>query len=102
MDEIRGPLRLEPMPPLLEKASGFAFGEFLTRKNENDIRSFVTDRHSAREGILQHGPPHVHSQRLITPRSCSVKGLVPNGHNHARSEERRVGKECRSRWSPYH
>src|SRR2546427_5840827 len=23
-------------------------------------------------------------------------------HNHARSEERRVGKECRSRWSPYH
>ncbi len=22
------------------------------------------------------------------------------GHN--RSEERRVGKECRSRWSPYH
>ena len=23
-------------------------------------------------------------------------------HKHARSEERRVGKECRSRWSPYH
>ena len=22
--------------------------------------------------------------------------------NHQRSEERRVGKECRSRWSPYH
>ena len=22
--------------------------------------------------------------------------------NHGRSEERRVGKECRSRWSPYH
>ena len=29
----------------------------------------------------------------------------PNGVNNAgvsRSEERRVGKECRSRWSPYH
>ena len=24
------------------------------------------------------------------------------GHNFKRSEERRVGKECRSRWSPYH
>ena len=26
------------------------------------------------------------------------------GHNNIslRSEERRVGKECRSRWSPYH
>ena len=23
-------------------------------------------------------------------------------HNTGRSEERRVGKECRSRWSPYH
>ena len=23
-------------------------------------------------------------------------------HRAARSEERRVGKECRSRWSPYH
>ena len=22
--------------------------------------------------------------------------------HHVRSEERRVGKECRSRWSPYH
>ena len=24
------------------------------------------------------------------------------GQLHMRSEERRVGKECRSRWSPYH
>ena len=23
-------------------------------------------------------------------------------YNRCRSEERRVGKECRSRWSPYH
>ena len=25
-----------------------------------------------------------------------------NMDSHRRSEERRVGKECRSRWSPYH
>ena len=25
-----------------------------------------------------------------------------NGEQIHRSEERRVGKECRSRWSPYH
>ena len=25
-----------------------------------------------------------------------------NIYNGTRSEERRVGKECRSRWSPYH
>ena len=27
---------------------------------------------------------------------------LSRGGAHARSEERRVGKECRSRWSPYH
>ena len=26
----------------------------------------------------------------------------PSGKSETRSEERRVGKECRSRWSPYH
>src|SRR3712207_9473981 len=29
-------------------------------------------------------------------------GVDPVGRHHLRSEERRVGKECRSRWSPYH
>ena len=28
--------------------------------------------------------------------------LSEHGDNDMRSEERRVGKECRSRWSPYH
>src|ERR1041385_5924733 len=31
---------------------------------------------------------------------CRRFGLPVNSH--MRSEERRVGKECRSRWSPYH
>ena len=28
--------------------------------------------------------------------------FIPPTASRARSEERRVGKECRSRWSPYH
>ena len=35
--------------------------------------------------------------------ACIVSGdnkILSMGYN--RSEERRVGKECRSRWSPYH
>ena len=32
----------------------------------------------------------------------SKKALLNNKHQIVRSEERRVGKECRSRWSPYH
>ena len=32
-----------------------------------------------------------------------IKGIQPICFENAcRSEERRVGKECRSRWSPYH
>src|SRR3712207_4157485 len=33
---------------------------------------------------------------FVTPMSALAIGFI------ARSEERRVGKECRSRWSPYH
>ena len=29
------------------------------------------------------------------------EGVIQNAYP-SRSEERRVGKECRSRWSPYH
>src|SRR5256885_8490564 len=32
----------------------------------------------------------------------SVHGLADSIARGVRSEERRVGKECRSRWSPYH
>ena len=34
-------------------------------------------------------------------RGSPTEALVRNGKE-KRSEERRVGKECRSRWSPYH
>ena len=32
----------------------------------------------------------------------SQESFIPPGVDGSRSEERRVGKECRSRWSPYH
>ena len=31
-----------------------------------------------------------------------ARGKMDQAKADARSEERRVGKECRSRWSPYH
>ena len=34
--------------------------------------------------------------------SLRTKTLADVGGDFSRSEERRVGKECRSRWSPYH
>ena len=39
----------------------------------------------------------------ISPNKVVVSGVNILIFTHAeRSEERRVGKECRSRWSPYH
>ena len=34
--------------------------------------------------------------------NCVVKPMSDKDEFVLRSEERRVGKECRSRWSPYH
>ena len=43
---------------------------------------------------------------LLTALTLSVVMMIRHGRQAAarmtRSEERRVGKECRSRWSPYH
>ena len=36
------------------------------------------------------------------PVETALTGAIDDSHSPARSEERRVGKECRSRWSPYH
>ena len=47
------------------------------------------------QGLILEGTPHLH---LVV----SEEGSVYAGHLEERSEERRVGKECRSRWSPYH
>src|SRR3712207_8224133 len=39
-------------------------------------------------------------RELVPPVRPAERGAVPD--RTVRSEERRVGKECRSRWSPYH
>ena len=61
-------------------------------------------------GILATGMvmPVFAQDEVITPQSADygyyVDNYKKNGESGVkdRSEERRVGKECRSRWSPYH
>src|ERR1017187_1663892 len=43
---------------------------------------------------------YIQFDQYENPKRLSVSGYQHIGKN--RSEERRVGKECRSRWSPYH
>src|SRR5574337_230545 len=54
---------------------------------DEDIQALVSD---------ETAPPELEHFRLVSSRFHSETGEPP------RSEERRVGKECRSRWSPYH
>ena len=45
----------------------------------------------------------LHLETVSTEVSTRILDLFnPIGKGAERSEERRVGKECRSRWSPYH
>src|SRR5256885_4326104 len=46
--------------------------------------------------ILEHGP------ELLVRAPGAERAHLPQRGRPPRSEERRVGKECRSRWSPYH
>src|SRR5688572_32058152 len=52
---------------------------------------------------LDHLPGARRAHPGLRPRAhAGVEAEVPRRRGPARSEERRVGKECRSRWSPYH
>ena len=50
--------------------------------------------------------PIVKLNKMTDEKSAQIylklENLNPSGSILLRSEERRVGKECRSRWSPYH
>ena len=49
--------------------------------------------------IVDAGEPRLTSNSAWSVMQLPISGA---GGPHHRSEERRVGKECRSRWSPYH
>src|SRR2546430_4323395 len=51
--------------------------------------------------VVHAGERHVGRRGEIAHRG-RVIALVGEDLRRPRSEERRVGKECRSRWSPYH
>src|SRR5574341_2166017 len=58
--------------------------------------------------VLAMGSPYALSRSVSAgvistrDRYFSPDVRLPSGERTGRSEERRVGKECRSRWSPYH
>src|SRR3712207_7434582 len=69
----------------------------------SDLRNFNPDMATAADVVVAEVDEIVEAgtldpERVVTPHPY-VDYLV---RAEVRSEERRVGKECRSRWSPYH
>src|SRR3712207_1401795 len=55
-----------------------------------------------RERRMQRFKSPGQAQRFLSAHAMIYGHFRPRRHPMTRSEERRVGKECRSRWSPYH
>ena len=62
-----------------------------------DLLSSAQSAHALH--LFHQHSPLVHCMTNDVVQTFTANTLLALG---ARSEERRVGKECRSRWSPYH
>ena len=79
------------------------YKDFETLKSNEDFKMVYTKRKSYanRELVMYIAKNGTDTKRLGVSVSKKVGNSIVR-HRLARSEERRVGKECRSRWSPYH
>src|SRR5215208_3803107 len=63
---------------------------------------FAVRRGGEVQGFVVDGPPERLARSSSHPLGPIDEEAVLLAYVGPRSEERRVGKECRSRWSPYH
>ena len=79
----------------------------LDRKDEVSFRGSVSGMSFAYCDFHHQGGTQMLMARAVarprsTHRVVEQTGSIDGSRSEVRSEERRVGKECRSRWSPYH
>ena len=82
----------------LVNESGVLNGEFeATAENVKDIpfNTLIDAIHVTQEELGITGTTALEASETVSGSFAAMKSA-------ARSEERRVGKECRSRWPPYH
>ena len=78
-----------------------------THRALDDARATVDLLHALLEAVAPLGVTHLEDLATAcdpVPAKRHAKSRLTEGlpRSDDRSEERRVGKECRSRWSPYH
>ena len=92
----------EMFTPVTSSILGKACDKNLLDFNFVDIREYNLDKHKSADdysfgggpGLVMMAQPIFHAMKAV---EANKKKVILT-----RSEERRVGKECRSRWSPYH
>ena len=62
----------------------------------------LAEKYLARIEALDRKGPALRSVLEVNPDALAIAESLDAERREKRSEERRVGKECRSRWSPYH
>ena len=78
------------------------------RENARLVRRAFAWNPGYKEYFAVKATPNPYLLKILQVEGCVVdcssytELLLSDACDFARSEERRVGKECRSRWSPYH
>ena len=72
-----------------------------TYYSEGGLKEFVAFLDATREKLISK-PIYIDTEKNGMPVEIAMQYNTSFTENIHRSEERRVGKECRSRWSPYH
>ena len=76
--------------------------EWLWQKGVHTFEAMTSLPKATREMLAEHfSINHIKVDVMQRSNDGTIKNAV-RLHDTTRSEERRVGKECRSRWSPYH
>ena len=93
-----------------ESAENYLEAILILKQNKGSVRSIdIAHYLNFSKPSVSIAMKNLRNSELITVDSDGFISLTDAGHEIAetiferhRSEERRVGKECRSRWSPYH
>ena len=97
-------LNYKPLPESGLKQSSIRYGSRISLPGSRYDEVIREELERALKALLTITPTFVQDEAAgIQMSYCKDKGLGKEGYIiRNRSEERRVGKECRSRWSPYH
>ena len=95
-----------PPDPAAERAEALRLAGRPWHAAETLLAAAAREAHPNAAFIVEGAEAELHARRYDRARSLLIgqPWLEDYGRGEAlaRSEERRVGKECRSRWSPYH